>query len=753
MELARLLGTAHPMLVHLPIVLLPLALLVDLAAWWRKSERLAWCGYWLTLMGTIGGVGAFVCGILAELFAARTGVPAELIEVHEWMATFAIWTFLGVAVLRILQGVTLSPRLAGLYLLLSLAGCALLVVAAHRGGQATYAYGANVANVSLQRPPSDEDLATLAQHQREDTLQYSNQMHWIFGGIVLALALSVLLERLPSGRLRNLRAIMPLVFVGAGLYLFIWSDWDSWPLSTLRPVTDPEVLLHKFIAVLLVAMGVLSARRPRQSDAPASVWQNRVIAVMSAIGGGLLFTHIHTNAPYTNVAVGVYLNHTALGLAAFGVGASVLLADAYPQSKRVALLFPLMLAIEGGLLLTYNEDLPWFLGYGRISNQPVHDGVLSHLQGGRGELTFDRNSGRLDLWFLGSHDETPQPRPEAQLPAVVDARQRTFPLTFSRVGDGHYQAQLAWLREVPVFNVRLIGPVAASFDPIVTAPLLPPLEGAEKVYACPMCPDVLSSIPGTCTMCAMPLEALEKPILTPPVMPPHDDDLAMDLAVDGTPAAGRPVRLRFTLKDRQGRVVRNVRLVHEKLMHTIIVRDDLGDFAHVHPEHQPDGTFVLDHTFPTGGTWIVFTEAAPFDRRGQGFRLPIKIDGPPAEPQAPRLLPDTQQQGGYTFMLDTGTLPLRAGVDAPFSVTVYENGRPVEDLGTWLGAVGHCVIISADTNAFVHAHALQLSAVQTPAGPTVAFHARFPKAGRYRLWAQLSHRDQVRTADFDVEVR
>ncbi|NDD26721.1 MAG: hypothetical protein EB084_00435 [Proteobacteria bacterium] len=753
MELARLLGGAHPLLVHFPIALLPMATLIDLLGWWRRSERLAWCGYWLTLLGTVGGVCTFVCGILAELFAARSGVPQHMIEVHEWLATFAVWTFIAVAVARILMGVTLHRRSAPIYLLAAIAGCALLVMAAHRGGQVTYAYGANVTGVQLQRLPSDEDLAVLAQHQREDTLQYSNQMHWIFGGIVLALAASVLLERLPRGRVRELRRIMPLVFVGGGVYLAIFSDWDSWPISTLRPLTDPEVLLHKFIALLLVAMGVLSWRKPPQADTSASTWQNRVIAVMSAIGGGLLFTHVHTNAPYTNVAVGVYLNHSALGLAAFGVGAAVLLADAFPQSKRIAWLFPLFLAIEGALLLTYNEDLPWFAGYHRISNQPTRGGVLAHLEKGRAELTFDRNKGVLDLYLLGAHDAQPLERSEPTLDGVIEARQRAFPIAFTSVESGHYQLALDWLRAVPVFNVRLGAPLDTSFDPIVTAPLLPPLEGAEVVYACAMCPDVRSSIPGTCSMCGMTLEALPKPEITAPAVPPHDPELDCRLAVQRPPKAGEPVKMTLTPVGPGGATLTNLHIMHEKLMHLMIVRDDLNAFDHVHPIRQSDGSFVIEHTFPSGGQYVLFAEIAPTGRHAQRFRIPVTVDGPAAPPPPHRPQTALLQQGDYTFSLDTGTLPVRAGGETPLTVSIYKNGRPVEDLTTWLGAAGHCVIISSDTLDYVHAHALQLSAVQTPAGPDIAFHARLPRPGRYRMWAQLAHGDKVLTADFDLEAR
>lgn len=34
------------------------------------------------------------------------------------------------------------------------------------------------------------------------------------------------------------------------------------------------------------------------------------MAVFSRVGGALLFTHVHSNAPFANVAVGVYVHHT-----------------------------------------------------------------------------------------------------------------------------------------------------------------------------------------------------------------------------------------------------------------------------------------------------------------------------------------------------------------------------------------------------------------------------------------------------------
>lgn len=765
MEIARALGAAHPLLVHFPIVLLLLSVVLDVMGWQKKDPNLALCGYWLMLLGTGGALVAFVCGILAELSAARQGAPQTPIEAHELLATVATWLFLGLAVTRILLGPRLKGRIGKTWLWAGVVGCVLLAAAAHLGGRAAYNYGANVGGVQLQRMLTDEDLATLAQHQDESTLQYSNQMHWIFGGIVIALALSVFLERLPCGvglpwgplldRLRMLRRLMPFVFMGGGVYLAIYSDWDSWPLSNLRPIYDSEVLLHKFIALLLMFMGAASLRKPKDDNVAPNVWQNRVIAVMAAIGGGLLFTHVHTNAPYSNAAVGVYLNHLALGIVALLLAGILLAADRLPDSRLVSMLFPTLLLVEGLLLASYNEDLPWFAGYNRILNKPAHGGLLAHVHGGRAELVFHSTDGSMDVYLMHAHDAEVMPLNAATLRGVIEAGQHRFPIEFERKNVGLYFARMPWLRRMPLFSLHLDAPLVADFEPVITAPLLPPLAGAERVYACPMCVDVRSSIPGFCPMCGMALAPLPTPEIYPPRLPAHDAEYTMGLDVEPSPPqAGRRTRLRFTMRGTDGSVVRDLRLQHEKLLHLVMVSDDLRWFAHVHPQLQGDGSLTLDYVFPHGGRFVLFAEAAPQGHRSQRFRLPLKVDGPPQVPVAAqfRSADRVQQIGDYTVALDTDDLGLWAGWENQLTFTIFKQGHPVDDLGAYLGALGHCVIISEDTQDFVHCHAIQMSAVKLPGGPQVAFHALFPRAGRYHVWAQFSHQGHLLTADFPLTV-
>ena len=64
-----------------------------------------------------------------------------------------------------------------------------------------------------------------------------------------------------------------------------------------------------------------------------------------------------------------------------------------------------------------------------------------------------------------------------------------------------------------------------------------------------------------------------------------------------------------------GEPIRDMTRSHEAWMHLIATRDDLGTFAHVHP--QPTGRpgqLAVDITFPTAGRYIVNTE---FRRQGE----------------------------------------------------------------------------------------------------------------------------------------
>ncbi len=96
-------------------------------------------------------------------------------------------------------------------------------------------------------------------------------------------------------------------------------------------------------------------------------------------------------------------------------------------------------------------------------------------------------------------------------------------------------------------------------------------------------------------------------------------------SLDTNTLPGGAIELVFNFQDSEGRQVRNFEIEHEKLMHTIVVSEDLKSFAHVHPELQFNNSFTLRlnepnedpdnqmaiNAIPRGGKYFVFSEIKP----------------------------------------------------------------------------------------------------------------------------------------------
>jgi len=131
--------TFHPMVVHIPIVLLLLAALLQLIVFFRPSEPLNW----LTLLVALGGsVGAYIAGTYVHPHTDGLSDAAQMVlETHETYADYTIW--LGFAG-TILKGITLWRPLKWVeaFTAIALVGAGISVgLAGHQGGALTYLYG------------------------------------------------------------------------------------------------------------------------------------------------------------------------------------------------------------------------------------------------------------------------------------------------------------------------------------------------------------------------------------------------------------------------------------------------------------------------------------------------------------------------------------------------------------------------------------------------------------------------------------
>lgn len=230
--------------------------------------------------------------------------------------------------------------------------------------------------------------------------------------------------------------------------------------------------------------------------------------------------------------------------------------------------------------------------------------------------------------------------------------------------------------------------------------------------------------------------------------------------------AGQPFRLTYRFRLPNGKAPELVPS-HEHLSHLIAVSSDLAWFSHLHPDLTLPGTFQIELTFPEAGDYVLFADATPAQSDPMLERFTLRAEGTPVRvPVA--LLPDEEAKevSGYTIRLTTDPPVLQTG-PARFTFEITEAGEPATDLQPYLGAGGHLVIISADTQRFLHTHPEDANGIdadghadhETPAsaaasvGWEIRFHTELPGPGLYKVWGQFrSARAGIITVPFVVEV-
>lgn len=262
--------------------------------------------------------------------------------------------------------------------------------------------------------------------------------------------------------------------------------------------------------------------------------------------------------------------------------------------------------------------------------------------------------------------------------------------------------------------------------------------------------------------------------------------------------AGQPVK--WTLKiidEKSGQPLKDFARVHDKLMHLIVVSKDLSWFNHIHPEYSGNGIFNITTNLPRAGAFKLYADYTPEGRTQEVAQHEVTVGGDNALPATASLTPDKIERGWMVKQVNahpeekpassTGTpyqvalMPMPTKLVAGKEVMLHfqvrdAKGTPLKDLQPYLGAMGHCVVISADSTSFLHSHPMEEgmehgdghtngkaakgtaddhskhAAPPKSGGPDVMFHTTFPSAGLYKTWGQFKHKGQVVTASFVVNV-
>ncbi|MGA9379037.1 MAG: hypothetical protein WBV73_09735 [Phormidium sp.] len=216
----------------------------------------------------------------------------------------------------------------------------------------------------------------------------------------------------------------------------------------------------------------------------------------------------------------------------------------------------------------------------------------------------------------------------------------------------------------------------------------------------------------------------------------------------------KPIKLVIDIQDKTGKGISKFEAFQEKLMHLIVVSEDLEFFNHIHPEYKENGRFEVTTQFPESGKYALFTDYKPAGEKEQVSVLKTEVPG--NKISLSKVDYNRNQIFGNTRAnLSVSEPSLTAGkpVTLVFNLKDAATNQPVKDLQPYLGERGHLVIVKQSsplTKAdYIHAHAHTMPNI---APGEVHFMTKFPEAGKYKLWGQFNRNGKIVTTDFWVNV-
>ncbi|MXV78263.1 hypothetical protein F4X73_12220 [Candidatus Poribacteria bacterium] len=276
--------------------------------------------------------------------------------------------------------------------------------------------------------------------------------------------------------------------------------------------------------------------------------------------------------------------------------------------------------------------------------------------------------------------------------------------------------------------------------------------------------------------------------------------------------AEKPVSLMFHLTDAKGEPFTDLMVHHDRILHILIVSENLQTIGHIHPEDfesrdmlaELEGVYTVQFTFPYSGRYIVAIDAMTTDAE-YTKHLYVDVTGDKEMPEfstdirREKMVVGYTEEGGDRFTKSVsitekkGASKYMVKMSVPDKIKVGEmvhityhfthEGKPVTDLVPFLDAPMHFAIVSNRLDGILHTHGtVQMGSMHdklkkdslhanrkmrektsttghehkgiTPDkfGPTVMLMTTFPEAGFYQIFGQVKHGDQILFPTFMVKV-
>lgn len=255
------------------------------------------------------------------------------------------------------------------------------------------------------------------------------------------------------------------------------------------------------------------------------------------------------------------------------------------------------------------------------------------------------------------------------------------------------------------------------------------------------------------------------------------------------PRAGQEAFLTYRVTDAAThQPVRDLQVLHERVLHTFIVGRDFRTFAHIHhedffpltPQDLAAATFHYPHIFPHPGVYLIAGEFTHKDRSWVKQFI-FTVGGEGEQGAVEEDLRREKSFGPYQVSLRTSPDPPVVGHDTELVCHLTRDGALVTDLGLYLGTEVHLAAWRLDGEHFGHQHTytpemaammammrdhtsdpnqmarMMVQLMRSPAkqvyrGPDLPVHHIFPAPGVYKLFFECAPGGKPLVADFMVQV-
>lgn len=197
--------------------------------------------------------------------------------------------------------------------------------------------------------------------------------------------------------------------------------------------------------------------------------------------------------------------------------------------------------------------------------------------------------------------------------------------------------------------------------------------------------------------------------------------------------------------------------VHTKKIHFLIVDDKLKDYSHVHPRITKKlGVYEFEWQPKTQGNYRIWADLLPLETQTQEYVTSTLSNNSKSKPTIDKTVSQQSTMEGLTFKLlfDDSNLQMEKAAMGKIVVTDAQ-GQPVKDLEPIMGAFAHIVGFWNDFKTITHIHPIgeEPSKSTDRGGPEFEFHFDPERAGFIKLFAQFKIKGKELIVPFGIMVK